>query len=80
VIGNGDTILPLDAETGEQLYHWTCWPERPATPERQLEKSWNPEDDRAAWLCDERRDPRPEGDQQRRARPADPEPASTGAN
>jgi hypothetical protein len=73
VIGNGDTILPRDAETGEQLHVWSCWADPPATLAGLLR--WRPDDLhadlRADWLCNERRYPRPEGDQPRRTgRPA----------
>ncbi|MFV0473541.1 MAG: pentapeptide repeat-containing protein, partial [Pikeienuella sp.] len=27
-IGDQETILPLDAETGKQLFVWSCWPEK----------------------------------------------------
>jgi uncharacterized protein YjbI with pentapeptide repeats len=53
VIGDGDTVLPLDAETGEQLYVWTCWTEPPPTLDRLLEMQWPWEREglRAEWLC-----------------------------
>ena len=34
VIGDDDTVLPLDAETGEQLYVWSCWEEAPPNSRR----------------------------------------------
>jgi hypothetical protein len=73
VIGDGDTILPRDAETGEQLHVWSCWADPPPTLAVLLRR-W-PEsmhaDIRADWLCNERRYPRPEGDPPRRTgRPA----------
>jgi hypothetical protein len=73
VIGDGDTILSRDAETGEQLYVWSCWADPPATLAGLLRR-WPDDlhaDLRADWLCNERRYPRPEGDQPRRTgRPA----------
>jgi hypothetical protein len=73
VIGDGDTFLPRDAATGEQLYVWSCWADPPPTLAvllRRVHESWHA-DLRADWLCNERRYPRPEGDQPRRTgRPA----------
>lgn len=53
-IGDQATLLPLDAETGAQLFVWSCWVERPAAMEKRLSRA--PEFIRnqllAAWLCD----------------------------
>ncbi len=76
VIGNGDTILPLDAETGEQLYVWTRWAEPPPTLDALL-RHW-PESRhdwlRTQWLCP------PGVAPERTGRPADPEPAAASAD
>ncbi len=55
VIGNDRTILPLDAETGEQLYVWTCWAEPPLTMDGLLRHFPNSQhvELRAQWLCPE---------------------------
>lgn len=76
VIGNADTILPLDAETGEQLYVWSCWAEPPPMLDGLL-RHW-PEsmhaDLRARWLCP------PGVDPLRTGRPAEPSAAPTDAD
>ena len=59
MIGDDDTILPRDAQTGEQLYVWSCWEEAPPTLEKLLEMRWWQADElRAAWLCAEGEAPR----------------------
>lgn len=72
VIGDIYTTLPLDAETGEQLYVWTCWPEPPPNLDLLLQRSSDYEhpDLRARWLCP------PGVAAQRTGRPADPLPAA----
>jgi uncharacterized protein YjbI with pentapeptide repeats len=73
VIGNADTILPVDAETGEQLYVWTCWSEPPPNLDALLLRTWlESEHDRlrAEWLCP------PGADPERTGRPADVETAA----
>jgi hypothetical protein len=68
VIGDEQTILPLDAETGEQLYVWSCWED---VPER-FEQVWTENgeltadelrEDMAArgWLCGDGEAPREVG-------------------
>jgi uncharacterized protein YjbI with pentapeptide repeats len=76
VIGNSDTILPLDAETGEQLYVWTCWAEPPPTFDALLYRwpKFMHADLRAEWLCP------PGVAPERTGRPADPEPAAPSAD
>ena len=70
VIGNEETILPLDAESGEQLHVWSCWAEPPATMDGLL-RLW-PEfmhdELRAQWLCPEGVAP------ERTGRPEEPPP------
>lgn len=75
VIGNGNTILPLDAETGEQIDVWSCWLEPPANLVDLL-LHWsevNYDTLRAEWLCGERK-------RERTGRPAEPEPAAPSAD
>ncbi len=75
VIGDGNTILPLDAETGQQLYVWTCWAEPPMTLDGLL-RHW-PEPRHAAlrakWLCGERK-------REHTGRPDTPQPAAPSAD
>jgi hypothetical protein len=76
VIGDGDTILPLDAQTGEQLYVWTCWPEPPPTLDGLL-RQWPAVMHailRAHWLCP------PGVAPERTGRPAAPVADPTGAD
>ncbi len=63
VIGDDDTILPLDAETGEQLYVWSCWSEPPATLNTLLKvyPDFMREDVKGQWLCAEGEAPRKVG-------------------
>lgn len=71
VIGDGDTILPLDAETGEPLDVWTCWAEPPPTLDGLLRR-WPASLHyriRALFLCP------PGVAPERTGRPANPEPA-----
>jgi uncharacterized protein YjbI with pentapeptide repeats len=72
VIGDANTILPLDAETGEQLYVWTCWAEPPPTLDGLLSHWPESEHDRlrAEWLCP------PGVAPERTGRPAAPEAAT----
>jgi hypothetical protein len=55
-IGDADTVLPRDAETGEQLYVWSCWEEPPPTLDQM--RALAPEALRQAlrrdWLCNGR--------------------------
>jgi hypothetical protein len=76
VIGDADTILPVDAETGEQLYVWTCWSEPPPTLDGLLRHWPESEHDRlrAQWLCP------PGVAPERTGRPAVPVPAADGAD
>jgi hypothetical protein len=55
-IGDADTVLPRDAETGAQLYVWSCWNEPPPTLDQTLATwqetwRWLLRDD---WLCNGR--------------------------
>jgi len=63
LIGNEDTILPRDAETGEQLHVRSCWAEAPPNLGELLR--WYPDglqdEFRAEWLCDEGEEPQPVG-------------------
>lgn len=45
-VGNENTTLPLDAETGEQLYVWSCWSKTPEFPDG-VTPAFNP----AYFLC-----------------------------
>jgi len=71
-IGDGNTTLPLDAETGEQLYVWTCWAALPLI----LRPLWLnilevlEADLRPAWRCP------PGVAAERTGRPAEPVPAA----
>jgi hypothetical protein len=65
VIGDEDTILPLDAVTVEQLYVWSCWEEVPSSFEQLWIEHYDltPESFREtmlerAWLCAEGEAPR----------------------
>ena len=52
-IGDADTVLPRDAETGAQLYVWSCWEQPPPTLDRTLApypESYHQEL-RDLWLC-----------------------------
>ena len=55
-IGDADTVLPRDAETGAQLYVWSCWEQPPPTLDRTL--ALYPESQhqelRDRWLCNGR--------------------------
>ena len=73
-IGDADTVLPRDAETGAQLYVWSCWEEPPPTFEQTLaarSELWR-RVLRDRWLCNGR--PR-----EKVGRPA-PEPEETPEN
>ncbi len=68
MIGDADTILPLDAETGEQLYVWSCWEDVPERYEQLWIEHWEvtPEALREfmveqGWLCAEGEVPRKVG-------------------
>ena len=63
MIGDVDTVLPRDAETGEQLYVWSCWEEAPPNLEELIQMNWweNAEDLRAEWLCADGEEPRKVG-------------------
>ncbi|MFV0475931.1 MAG: hypothetical protein ACK5MQ_17270, partial [Pikeienuella sp.] len=49
-IGDQETILPLDAETGKQLFVWSCWPEKSEALERF--QSRRPGYLSDTWVCD----------------------------
>jgi len=75
VIGDDATILPLDAETGEQLHVWSCWEDEAAAAFVEIitrhHDKWTADALRRfmmdeGWLCGERQYPRPEGDRPRR--------------
>ena len=55
-IGDADTVLPRDAETGDQLYVWSCWEEPPPTLDQTLAlySESNHQDLRDRWLCNDR--------------------------
>jgi uncharacterized protein YjbI with pentapeptide repeats len=56
-IGDADTVLPRDAETGAQLYVWSCWEEPPPTLDQTLATSLEFMHQllRERWLCNGRR-------------------------
>jgi uncharacterized protein YjbI with pentapeptide repeats len=79
VIGDADTILPLDAETGEQLHVWSCWEVATAEAFVQLQtqhRIWSTADQLwenirdNGWVCAAGEAPRPVG------KPAEPAPAA----
>ncbi len=55
-IGDMNTILPRDGETGAQLYVWSCWEEEPPTLETTLAlfREEHHDELRAEWLCNGR--------------------------
>ena len=61
VIGDADTVLPLDADTGEQLYVWSCWEEAPPSLRALEMDPWADAELRAEWLCAEGETPRKVG-------------------
>ncbi len=73
-IGDADTVLPRDAETGAQLYVWSCWEEPPPTLDETLAISSDrmPQELREQWLCNGRA-------RKKIGRPA-PEPEETPEN
>ena len=73
-VGDVDTVLPRDAETGAQLSVWSCWEEPPPTLEQTLARlpEFAHQDLRDRWLCNGR--PR-----EKVGRPA-PEPKETPEN
>lgn len=62
-IGNAETILPADAETGAPLFVWSCWEEAPETLLGLLETypEFMRDDIRSDWLCAEDETPRRTG-------------------
>jgi hypothetical protein len=58
VIGNGETLLGADAETGQPLHVWTCWETPPPgfdTLLANMTRLGVPEEDiRRAYLCQHR--------------------------
>lgn len=56
VIGDEDTILPRDAETGDQLHVMSCWKTPPEGFEEMIRREAGGNADvaarlRAEWLC-----------------------------
>ena len=62
VIGNENTILPVNNESGEQLYVCSCWVEPPVTLAGLLQmRGQDRERDLARWLCAPGEQPRAVG-------------------